>query len=83
VRSPDYRRAVSQVDPLEFLLIYLPHHVRGPETGDRITFSEFHLDLIEQARQWVEPDELPRRHADRGGSEPSGGARSDRGGAVH
>jgi hypothetical protein len=37
VRSPDYRRAVSRVDPLAFILIYLPRHVRGPETGHRIT----------------------------------------------
>ncbi|HEY3689683.1 MAG TPA: hypothetical protein VGL46_05195 [Pseudonocardiaceae bacterium] len=64
VRSPDYRRAVSKVDPLAFILIYLPHHVRGPETGDRITFSEFHLDLIEQAQRWIVPDELPAEHRD-------------------
>ncbi|WP_297699626.1 hypothetical protein [Mycobacterium sp.] len=64
VRSPDYRRAVTRVDPLAFALAYLPHHLRGDETGGQITFSEFHLDLIEQARQWIVPDELPAQHRD-------------------
>ncbi|MGH3692578.1 MAG: hypothetical protein ACRDRX_00990 [Pseudonocardiaceae bacterium] len=64
VRSADYRRAVSRVDPLVFALIFLPHHLRGDETGGRITFSEFHLDLIEQAKRWIVPDELPSQHRD-------------------
>lgn len=64
VRSPDYRRAVTRVDPLAFLLVYLPHHLRGPETGDRITLSEFHLDLVEQARRWIVPDDQPAQHRD-------------------
>lgn len=64
VRSPEYRRAVSRVDPLAFALIYLPHHLRGEETGGQITLSEFHLDLIEQAKRWIVPDELPAQHRD-------------------
>lgn len=64
LRSADYRRAVSRVDPLAFALIYLPHHLRGAETGGQITLSEFHLDLIEQAKRWVVPDELPAQHRD-------------------
>ena len=64
VRSPDYRRAVTRVDPLAFALIYLPHHLRGPETGDRITLSEFHLDLIEQAKRWIVPATEPAQHRD-------------------
>lgn len=64
VRSPEYRRAVSRIDPLAFALIYLPQHLRGDETGGRITFSEFHLDLVEQAKQWVIPDSLPAQHRD-------------------
>jgi phage terminase large subunit-like protein len=64
VRSADYRRAVSRVDPLAFALLYLPHHLRGEETGDRITFSEFHLDLVEQAKRWIVPDDQPAQHRD-------------------
>jgi phage terminase large subunit-like protein len=64
VRSPDYRRAVSRVDPLAFALTYLPHHLRGDETGGEITLSEFHLDLIEQAKRWIVPDERPAQHRD-------------------
>lgn len=64
LRSPDYRRAVSRVDPLAFALVYLPHHLRGDETGGAITFSEFHLDLIERAKRWIVPDERPAQHRD-------------------
>lgn len=52
------------MDPLAFALIYLPHHLRGDETGGQITLSEFHLDLIEQARRWIVADELPAQHRD-------------------
>ena len=64
VRSAEYRRAVSRVDPLAFSLIYLPHHLRGEETGGQITFSEFHLDLIEEAKHWICPDTQPAEHRD-------------------
>ena len=64
VRSGEYRRAVSRVDPLAFALIYLPHHLKGDETGGQVTFSEFHLDLIEQAKRWIVPDERPAEHRD-------------------
>jgi phage terminase large subunit-like protein len=64
VCSADYRRAVSRVDPLAFSLIYLPHHLAGDETGGQITFSEFHLDLIEQAKSWIVPSQLPAQHRD-------------------
>jgi len=63
-QSAAYRRAVSQIDPLAFGLIYLPHHLRGPETGDEITFSSFHLDLFEQAKRWSVPTEQPGQHRD-------------------
>lgn len=64
IRSPEYRQAVSRIDPLAFALIYFAHHLRGSETGDRITFSEFHLDLIEQAKTWILADDLPAQHRD-------------------
>lgn len=62
--SANYRRAISKLEPLAFLLIYLPHHLRGEETGNLITFSEFHLDLIEQAKLWIKADERPAQHRD-------------------
>lgn len=58
------RRVVTRLSPMWFALIYLPHHLKGKETGDEITFSEFHLDLIEQAIRWVIPDSAPRQHRD-------------------
>jgi phage terminase large subunit-like protein len=64
VRSPDYRRAVTRVDPLAFSLVYLPHHLRGDETGGQVTFSEFHLDLFDQAKRWIVPDTRPAQHRD-------------------
>lgn len=63
-RSADYRRAVSRVDPLAFSMIYLPHHLRGDETGNQITLSEFHLDLIEQAKSWILSSQAPGQHRD-------------------
>lgn len=64
VRSAEYRRAVTRVDPLAFAMIYLPHHLRGEETGGQITFSEFHHDLVAQARRWVIADTEPAQHRD-------------------
>jgi phage terminase large subunit-like protein len=64
VRSAEYRRAVTRVDPLAFAMIYLPHHLRSEETGGQITFSEFHHDLVAQARRWVIADTEPAQHRD-------------------
>jgi hypothetical protein len=49
------RRILTRLDPLLFALCYAPHHLRGPETGDAITFSEFHIALAEYARELVKP----------------------------
>jgi hypothetical protein len=53
------RRALTKYDPLLFALLYLPHHLRGPETGEQITLSEFHTDVIDQARRWAIPAITP------------------------
>ena len=58
------RRVVTRLDPMLFALTYLPHHLRGRETDDQITLSEFHLDVIEQARRWVVPDREPMQSRD-------------------
>lgn len=62
--SPDYRRAVSRTDPLAFALIYLDHHLTGKETGDEITFSDFHLHVLTDARAWMLPCNEPAEHRD-------------------
>jgi len=64
VLSGAYRRAVTRVDPLAFALVYLPHHLRSDDTGGIITLSEFHYDLIEQAKRWIVPDDRPAQHRD-------------------
>lgn len=52
---PEGRRELTRLDPLAFALIYMPHHLKGEETDDQITFSEFHLGLIEYAKEWIRP----------------------------
>lgn len=59
LRDPDGRRILTRLDPLLFALLYLPHHLRGKETEDQITFSEFHLDIVDQALQWPFPSNEP------------------------
>lgn len=49
------RRILSRLDPILFALLYLPHHLRGAETGDAISFSEAHLDWCELAKRYVKP----------------------------
>jgi predicted phage terminase large subunit-like protein len=64
LKVPEGRRVLTEDDPLLFALIYLPHHLKHPSTGDTITFSDFHLDLIRQAKHWVKPSHNPRTHRD-------------------
>lgn len=54
---PEGRRLLTRLDPLLFALVYMRPHITGKEGRLRgqITFSEFHTDLLEQARTWVRP----------------------------
>ncbi|QKV74546.1 hypothetical protein [Amycolatopsis sp. Hca4] len=52
---PEGRRALTELDPLLFALIYLPHHLRAQETGEQITFSEAHYEWCELAQRYVAP----------------------------
>lgn len=61
---PEGRRVLTRLEPLLFALVYLPHHLKGRETGEEITLSEFHLDLIAHAKRWVLPDTEPAQHRD-------------------
>lgn len=58
------RRVLTELDPLLFALVYLPHHLRGPETGDEITFSDFHFDCYRQALRWVAQPSEPATERD-------------------
>lgn len=61
--DPEGRRIVTRLDPLAFALLYLPHHLRGPETGGKITLAQIHRDWCEHAKTWIrelEPGRGPR-----------------------
>lgn len=50
--SATFRRTLTANDPMLFALLYFRHHLAGQETADRITFSDFHLDLCRQRDRW-------------------------------
>lgn len=58
------RLALTELDPLAFALLYLPHHLRGEEDGAQITLSEFHVELAEAAKRWALPTREPRADRD-------------------
>lgn len=64
LEDPEGRRILTRLSPLAFAWCYLPHHLRGKETGNAITFSEFHLDVIELAKQWIREDTEPMESRD-------------------
>jgi predicted phage terminase large subunit-like protein len=45
-----------------FALIYLPHHLKDSE--GTISFSEFHLDLVEYGKSWLKPLSAPKQFRD-------------------
>jgi phage terminase large subunit-like protein len=64
LKTSDGRRALTRLDPLAFGLLYLPHHMKGKQTGEQITFADCHLDWARRARQWVRPVTEPRSARD-------------------
>jgi hypothetical protein len=62
--DPVARASATKEDPLLFALVYLSHHLYSIETHDKLSFAEFHLDLLEQAKSWVERPSKPRDHRD-------------------
>lgn len=52
---PEFRRWVTRADPIIFQLLYLPHHLRRPETNDSLSFSAMHVELAELAKTWMQP----------------------------
>lgn len=66
VAQAEIRRSLSS-DPVAFAVIYLSKHLTGKETGERVTFSEVHLNWARMAEGW-KATELPleprsNRHA--------------------
>lgn len=55
LESPAYRRALTRCDPLMFALVYFARHLHSPDTDEKITFSQFHLDVAEHAKRWIVP----------------------------
>jgi len=62
--NAESRKLVCKFSPLLFALTYLPHHLRGPETSDQITLSEFHLELADAAKEWALPTTEPQSDRD-------------------
>ena len=65
IEQAEVRRTLA-ADPVAFALIYLDHHLKGKETGDRITFSEVHYEWATRALGWREPmpEPMARRHGE-------------------
>lgn len=60
---PAGRRLLSERDPLMFAAIYMPHKLKSP-SSDEVTLNDFHLDITEYAKQWMEPLGKPAAHRD-------------------
>lgn len=58
------RRLLTKHDPLLFALIYFPKHLRGEETGGRITLAECHWHWVQMAKTWMVPSTEPQEHRD-------------------
>jgi hypothetical protein len=62
--DPQDRIRVTKNDPLLFALTYMVHHLRSQETQFKLSFAEFHLDLLEQAKGWLRKPKRPREYRD-------------------
>jgi len=56
------RRELTKYDPMLFALIYLPHHLKN--AAGELTLSEFHTDLAEYGKLWINPPSRPKQHRD-------------------
>lgn len=45
------RRILTRLDPALFTLVYLANHLKSEETGGAVSFSDFHLDVFDDARR--------------------------------
>ena len=56
------RKLITRLDPLMFALVYLMHHLRGPDTNDQVSMSPFHLAMFDEAQRWLIPATDPAQH---------------------
>ncbi|MFF1554997.1 hypothetical protein ACFVX3_28660 [Rhodococcus erythropolis] len=54
IASSEGRRLLTRTDPLLFSVVYLSHSIRFE--GQEPSFSQFHLDLAEYAKSWMQTD---------------------------
>ena len=62
--DPHDRTELMRDDPLLFALCYLIHHLRSDETHNKLSFAEFHLDVLEDAKEWATHPTAPREFRD-------------------
>jgi len=56
------RRELTKYDPMLFALLYLPHHLKNAQ--DELTLSEFHWDLCEYGKTWINKPATPKQNRD-------------------
>lgn len=54
------RVAATRDDPALFAAVYLTKHLRGPETGDAVSYGECHADWYDAMAEWMQPASEPR-----------------------
>lgn len=60
ISNPKHRRRVCEYDPLLFAIIYLWHHLKSVETGDKVSLNEFHIDICDGAISWAFCEHAPK-----------------------
>lgn len=58
--NAEFRRKITRYSPLRFALIYFPHLLRSPETGDRMSLASHHVAMARSAAAWA----IPGQHRD-------------------
>ena len=59
--TPEGRRVLTKLDPKLFAIVYFGRHLKSPDTGGEITFSEFHAALCADALRWTVPNARPKQ----------------------
>jgi hypothetical protein len=50
----NYRREITRRNVLRFVLVYLSHLLRGPNTGGVMSMSRLHVDMARAALRWTD-----------------------------
>jgi hypothetical protein len=62
--DPHDRLVLTKSDPLLFALVYLIEHLRSDETRNKLSFADFHRELVQAAKGWVHKPGGPREARD-------------------